>query len=1521
MRKHILLLLALCLHIAARGQTIITELELSGLFNTVSAQALYYWFDSDEANIQAADDLSGTYVLDVSQLSDGLHTLHYRVTGTDNIIYALSSEVFLKMTNSLAEPEGETPVAAAQVQYWFDSGVDNVQIQEGLSGSYVLDVSQLSDGLHTLHYQVTGTDDVIYALSSEVFLKMTNSLAEPEDETPVAPAQVQYWFDSDVDNTQIQEGLSGSYVLDVSQLSDGLHTLHYQVTGTDDVIYALSSEVFLKMTNSLAEPEGATPVAAAQVQYWFDSDLDNIQTHNGISGSYALDVSRLSDGLHTLHYRVTGTDGFVYAIASDVFLKMEDSISEYAEAPAVAASKMQYWFDSDLASIQTHDGFSGSYVLDVSQLSDGLHTLHYRVTGSDNVIYALSSEVFLKMANSLSEPYIETAMVAKKMKYWFDTDISSAVLTDVANSLQTIDVSALPSGLHTLYYQIVYEDGNVGPAATGIFLKNYVEAQAEGENSITKYQYWLNDNSTTLQTVTLDATVNPYTLIALLPMQKVPLSSGCFHFEVKDGMPMMYAKNDFHIRFHDAAGYFVDSDSRQFIDYSISQNVEPVQSLEGYMGTVSLNKPDSNDVVWYTIHAEPGDTVAFCSSQATTIQVFAPSGAEVFKTSESASVKWSGIHTWENGTYYLAVHDVTGSQSTMTLEYMHMDKYDVVDWDVNRVGNGGCSTITFKGNGFRDLYAVDLYNSQGDSIKSVAVGFIDDANVSVTFNFTDAPLGNYDAVFHFTTEDKIFNSIVNVEEAQEIELALDVRYPSSFLRGTSTTYTITVTNKGNSTAYNVPMEIYLSAANSFSDITSVKFKDEQGKEFNNFTLDMIEERDSIDDETLAYIDELIRELDGLHVFIVKNDSTGDGEYGFTDQLITIAPNSSSTFYVEIKSSTTVNLNVRIPSEWITVHTESETAQARRKSRASESNLCCEKEKWECTVGIVADLIGLVPVAGCASAIVDLATFTTFEIACADGNTLGSKELEFYRSLANNKKKRESAINKVINGLLGCISGALGKSIKAINDKLKPARKARQAALDAAKVAKDKRAQSLASSNYFLNKSDEAYAAGNIDEAKRWLDSYDEALENAKRYLKEAEEKEKEAASLLETITNLEKELFEKKNTLKDFIDKLKDRFGDSIANLKENSECFQAWKKAEANCPPDSDDDGGSSTPQPPADPNDIYGYLSEAGSKFIADSVARVNYTIEFENDTTFATAAAHTIVIKDTLDSRYFDLTKFMPTGVRIGNREAFLNETDVVTGDGKTSFVRTIDMRPEINAIAQVEGEFNQKNGIAQWRFTSLDPMTMEPTDDLMQGILPVNYNGTSGIGEVMFEVGVKPGKNDGTELKNRAGIVFDYEEAILTPTWTNIVDAVEPRGYVSGCTMVNDSTLRIFADAEDARSGVWKYEWYVQHGENAPWWKEGETYDDCFDFRFYEGFDYGLCVVVTDSAGNRERKELARERIFKSYGQDYEDKGSPLPTSLEGKGDIYDLQGRRHDEPQENQVNIIDKKKVFFRRKGK
>lgn len=93
----------------------------------------------------------------------------------------------------------------------------------------------------------------------------------------------------------------------------------------------------------------------------------------------------------------------------------------------------------------------------------------------------------------------------------------------------------------------------------------------------------------------------------------------------------------------------------------------------------------------------------------------------------------------------------------------------------------------------------------------------------------------------------------------------------------------------------------------------------------------------------------------------------------------------------------------------------------------------------------------------------------------------------------------------------------------------------------------------------------------------------------------------------------------------------------------------------------------------------------------------------------------------------------------------------------------------------------------------------------------------------------------------------------------------MDAVAPESHIAGVVQMNDSTARISLGGSDNRSGVWKYEVYAQHGAGSTWVKAGECTADSgsVDFRFFEGMDYGFCVLATDSAGNVEQKEFSRE----------------------------------------------------------
>ena len=276
--------------------------------------------------------------------------------------------------------------------------------------------------------------------------------------------------------------------------------------------------------------------------------------------------------------------------------------------------------------------------------------------------------------------------------------------------------------------------------------------------------------------------------------------------------------------------------------------------------------------------------------------------------------------------------------------------------------------------------------------------------------------------------------------------------------------------------------------------------------------------------------------------------------------------------------------------------------------------------------------------------------------------------------------------------------------------------------------------------------------------------------------------------------------------------------------------------------------------PYNPGDPNEMHGYMSEAGSKYMRNDIKEVGYSIEFENNPEIANSSAHKIVVSNKLDSDVFDLASFKPTSIQIGDRTVEL--------DGEQNFTKTIDMRPEINAIAEANLSYDSKSGTATWTITSLDPMTMEETYDIMQGVLPVNSNG-NGIGFLNYNIGTRKQMSDGDAISNKASITFDFEEAIETPVWTNIIDAVAPTSQIT-FVAVQDSIVTLRFESEDNRSGVWKYNLYVQDTEGGRWTKvEDEITTAEYKFHGNNGFNYGFCVMAVDSAGNVEQKELARE----------------------------------------------------------
>jgi hypothetical protein len=253
---------------------------------------------------------------------------------------------------------------------------------------------------------------------------------------------------------------------------------------------------------------------------------------------------------------------------------------------------------------------------------------------------------------------------------------------------------------------------------------------------------------------------------------------------------------------------------------------------------------------------------------------------------------------------------------------------------------------------------------------------------------------------------------------------------------------------------------------------------------------------------------------------------------------------------------------------------------------------------------------------------------------------------------------------------------------------------------------------------------------------------------------------------------------------------------------------------------------------------------------------------------------------VVTDTLDSSRFDLSTFKPTSVKIGKKTEMLN--------GDKNFVITMDLRPEVNALAQVSLDYNEAKGIATWTIESFDPYSMEPIQDSFRGALPVNTDG-NGMGEFAFDIKLKPGMVEGESVSNRAGIVFDQEEVIMTPSWTNTVDATLPESYITDIVLNADLTANIHITATDELSKPWKYDLYVQEDTDGRWERKAVNIpvDSVLQTKLRGGIDYGFYVVVTDSAGNVEQKEPIRE-----FSLDLGDMFMKGDVNDDGKVDLVD-----------------------------
>lgn len=269
-------------------------------------------------------------------------------------------------------------------------------------------------------------------------------------------------------------------------------------------------------------------------------------------------------------------------------------------------------------------------------------------------------------------------------------------------------------------------------------------------------------------------------------------------------------------------------------------------------------------------------------------------------------------------------------------------------------------------------------------------------------------------------------------------------------------------------------------------------------------------------------------------------------------------------------------------------------------------------------------------------------------------------------------------------------------------------------------------------------------------------------------------------------------------------------------------------------------------------DPNEKTGPAGFAGSPFVRGT-DETNYRISFEN-VSAATAPAAEIRIFDDLDP-WLDLST-----VRFA-RIKFADTTIDVPPDRNTIHIvvdiRNAERDESLQVLVELKAGIDISNRRIWWNLTALDPATRQLPTDPSIGFLPPNVTPPEGEGYVEFTVKPLAVTPTGTVIRNKASIIFDYNDPIETNEVFNSIDSGAPLTNVQALPeqSMTPFVLRWVGADDDGGSGLSQYQIYVRTNGGPAELSYSGT-DTWAHFDGEVGSTYAFYSIGVDNVGNTE-----------------------------------------------------------------
>ena len=265
-------------------------------------------------------------------------------------------------------------------------------------------------------------------------------------------------------------------------------------------------------------------------------------------------------------------------------------------------------------------------------------------------------------------------------------------------------------------------------------------------------------------------------------------------------------------------------------------------------------------------------------------------------------------------------------------------------------------------------------------------------------------------------------------------------------------------------------------------------------------------------------------------------------------------------------------------------------------------------------------------------------------------------------------------------------------------------------------------------------------------------------------------------------------------------------------------------------------------------DPNDKVGPHGVGTAQYIHGGNPLV-YTLYFENQPT-ATAAAQKVVVTDQLDPTKADLKTLSLGPISFGTQT-------IAAPTGLTHYTKDVDLRPGQNLIARVVGNLDSATGLLTWTFSSIDPTTLETTQDPLAGFLPPDSTPPAGEASVAFSVNPVATIVTGVTICNQGVVVFDSNPSINTPTWCNTFDFAPPVSHVQALpTLETSSAFTVAWSGTDAGSGISAYNIYASDNGGAFTLWQSQVTSSSAQYTGQTGHTYDFFSQAIDNVGNVE-----------------------------------------------------------------